>query len=97
MNEIQETEKQGKSDQERVVMCPDKRLTEILNKGGSIIMHKNDIERLKEAKKAGCSLSVFHGVKAYPDQLGLVSEGEPLAVIIDEDGVTFDFRSSLNT
>jgi len=82
---------------ERLVMCDDEKLAEILSNGGSIIMHKNDIERLKEARSAGQSCSIFNGVKVYPDQLGLVSEGAPLAVLIDQDGVNFDFRDSFNT
>ena len=76
------------------LMEEDEKLKEILDNGGSIIMHKNDLERLKEAARHSNKPNLYDGVKVYADQLGVVQEGKPLAVIIDHEGHEFDFRNS---
>jgi len=64
----------------------------ILSEGGSIYMHKNDIERLKESRIAGNSPDIFSGVKIYADKLGAIKEGEPLAAKASEGSRSFNFR-----
>lgn len=73
------------------------KVAEILKKGGSIIMHKNDLERLKEATQAGNEPSIFKGVKVYADKLGAIEEGKPVAAIIDGPESFFSFRDTFSS
>ena len=73
------------------------KVTEILKKGGSIIMHKNDLERLKEATQAGNEPDIFKGIKVYADKLGGVEEGKPIAAIIGGPASLFNFRDTFSS
>ena len=75
----------------------DEKVAAILKKGGSIIMHKNDLERLREATRAGNEPSIFKGVKVYADKLGGVMEGQPIAAIIGGPDCAFNFRNTFST
>ena len=68
----------------------------ILKKGGSLIMHMNDLERLREAHQAGKAPNIFTGVKVYADTLGTLKEGEIIAAVFDELPHTFKFRDTFN-
>ncbi len=68
----------------------------ILSKGGSLILHKDDIDRLKEARLAGNAPNIFTGVKVYADRLGTVQEGEIIAAVFDEAPYPFNFRDTFN-
>lgn len=69
----------------------------ILSKGGSLVMHKDDLARLREAHTAGNAPSIFTGVKVYADTLGTLKEGEIIAAVFDEPPFTFNFRSTFDT
>lgn len=69
----------------------DEKLAAILRKGGSIVMHRNDVERLREARTSGQEPDAFKGVKIYTDRLGVVEEGRPIAYLRDNDRHSFDF------
>ena len=73
------------------------KVRKILKKGGSIIMHKNDLERLKEATQAGNEPSIFKGVKVYADRLGAIEEGSPVATIIGGPESFFSFRDTFSS
>jgi hypothetical protein len=75
---------------------PDK-LTEILNKGGCLILHKNDLQRLRQAIVAGDRpdlFSLFHNVKFTEDKLGVVEEGRAIAVCAPDDRIDSLFRQT---
>ena len=61
------------------------KIAKILAEGGHILMHKNDLERLKEAANAGNKPDLFAGVKVLADQTGLIPEGRPVAAKIAGD------------
>lgn len=63
----------------------DEFLAKIIAEGGSIIMHKNDISRLKEATNVGRRPSLFNSVKIYEDKLGFVEEGKPIAAKLQHE------------
>ena len=73
-------------------MNEDERLAAILARGGCIIMHRNDAERLKEATVAGNRPNVFSGTRIIVDQTGTILEGSPVAAIVGaSDRVPFNF------
>jgi len=74
-------------------MIKDDKVLSILKKGGSIVMHKNDLERLAESGKAGNKPDLFNRIKIFADRLGAVKEGEPIAILLD-DSKSFLFRET---
>lgn len=77
-------------------MIDQDKIAEILKNGGHLVMHKNDLERLKEAGDAGNKPEMFKGVKVLPDQTGIVKEGEVFAVRHGYHREAFEFRESFN-
>lgn len=67
---------------------------EIIRKGGSVFMHPNDLERLKEAAQEGNAPDIFNGIKVCADQTGLVEEGKPVAAVPQGDNLDFSFRDA---
>lgn len=75
-------------------MIDQDKVSEILKNGGHLVMHKNDVERLKEAGEAGNKPPMFGGVKIIKDQTGIVEEGQVFAVRPGIRRVEFGFRET---
>lgn len=72
-------------------LTQEEKLIQILESGGSVILHKNDLERLKEAHLSKQSLPLFSTVKIYPDHLGILKEGQALALLPGFEGARLPF------
>lgn len=67
------------------------RAIEILRQGGSVYMHKNDVEGLKDKYVSdGGIASVFGRVKICTDHSGMVQEGNPVVALIGGDMVSMN-------
>jgi len=68
------------------------KITEILKRGGNLFMHKNDVERLREAAESGNKPALFDVVKIISDKTGTLEEGQAFAVDTNMHRTEFDFR-----
>jgi len=71
----------------------ERKFAEIIAKGGSVVMHKNDLERLKEATQLGRRPRIFNDVKIIEDRLGGVKEGTIVAVDVGKCMAEINFRT----